>query len=160
MRRSWLVLLTAVLFFCPFSLRAEESFVLKERQWKEVYSNGQRPGALPRTLTFSDLERLRTGALKLAAGERVQIQGRFKAEDGGSFRLEEEGEEFEGYCSACRDRRLALSPRVLAPPAVVSALPPGLVRAVGRSKVNLERVQTIEPVLQVDADTILVPEGN
>ncbi len=138
-------------------LLAEEPFVMKEREWQEVYTAPSATGAtLP--ISFDQIAEIAKGGTPdRLTGKTIEIQGYFEAESETSFRVIHDTLPLFEHCASCIKKKERESPQILAPIEAVQKLKPGLVRVRGVAKYRPIALTVEEPVLEIQAERISVP---
>ena len=139
-------------------LWAQEDVVMRQREWKEVYSVPSNGGIQAVPLSFSQVTEVATGRIPdRLSGKRVEIQGFFEGEAENSFRLHRDTSPICQHCSSCVTKNERESPRIFAPASVIQQLGSGLIRVRGVAKYRPIALTVEEPVLEIQAETISIP---
>jgi len=160
MRRPFhLFLLILISLFWVGTLFAEEGFVMQKREWKEVYAAAS-PNSPPVPLSFVQIAEIATGTVPdRLTGKTIEIQGYFEGESENSFRVHQDNYPPFQHCSSCVKKAERESPRVSAPSEALQDLKAGLIRVRGKAKVRPISLETQEPVLEIQAESIAVAEN-
>lgn len=158
MRQFFIVPLLLILPICLVSvLSAEELFVMKEREWKEVYAVASHGTEASLPLSFTQVTEIARGEIPdRLTGKTVEIQGYFEMESDSSFRLHQDNDPIFKHCSSCVKKKERESPRIFAPLEVIQKLKPGLVRVRGAAKYRPLALTVEEPVLEIQAQSISI----
>ncbi len=156
------LVLFLISFSCLSSLRADESFRIHERRWKEVYSAKGQNNAVS-VLTFPQIRSLINSVKQgkpgnVSPGSTIEFRGFFKPETENSFRITEDDYAVSEFCDSCMKKVAQESPRVIAPPQAIQGLSPGLIRVQGKVRIKLDRSQKSEPLIEIEAENISIPD--
>src|SRR5258706_2952970 len=100
------LVLFLISFSCLSSLRADESFRIHERRWKEVYSAKGQNNAVS-VLTFPQIRSLINSVKQgkpgnVSPGSTIEFRGFFKPETENSFRITEDDYAVSEFCDSCK----------------------------------------------------------